>query len=153
MTDILNKINATKRLEVEAARALLDFNALHAIASDMPPTRDFTAAIHKRTAVQQPAVIAEIKKASPSKGVLRESFLPAAIAREYEQAGAACLSVLTDVDHFGVDLHEASCDHDVRSRCYLGKRTGDKPLSHLLSICEVRRKKLRIHCCRSVGGE
>lgn len=100
MSDILNKINATKRVEIEAARALIDFNALHKEALQASPTRDFAGAIISRAAQQKPAIIAEIKKASPSKGVLREDFLPAAIAREYEAAGAACLSVLTDEIYF-----------------------------------------------------
>ena len=103
MSDILNKINATKHLEVEAARAIMAFDDLHAqalVSLKNAPTRDFTAAIRARIEQRQPAVIAEIKKASPSKGVLREVFVPANIAREYEQAGAACLSVLTDEQYF-----------------------------------------------------
>ena len=103
MSDILNKINATKRIEIEAARAQIDFDTLHAQALEAvqkQPTRDFAAAIQNRTRAHKPAVIAEIKKASPSKGVFRDEFLPAAIAREYESAGAACLSVLTDEHYF-----------------------------------------------------
>jgi indole-3-glycerol phosphate synthase len=103
MSDILNKINATKQIEVEEARAILPFDDLHTLALatlKSAPPRDFTAAIRSRIEQRQPAVIAEIKKASPSKGVLRDNFAPAEIAREYEQAGAACLSVLTDELYF-----------------------------------------------------
>lgn len=103
MSDILNKINQTKCLEVKEARATISFDELNQQAIDsleINPTRNFLTAISCRTQVQKSAVIAEIKKASPSKGVLREVFLPAQIAREYELAGAACLSVLTDESYF-----------------------------------------------------
>ena len=100
MTDILNKINATKRLEITAAQALISNNDMHALALKAEPTRDFLGAITSRVAAKTPAVIAEIKKASPSKGVFREHFAPAEIARHYEAAGAACLSVLTDKQYF-----------------------------------------------------
>lgn len=103
MSDILNQINATKHIEVHAARAQTSFDALHAAATESllhNPTRGFARALQTKIASAQSAVIAEIKKASPSKGVLREDFLPAAIAREYETAGAVCLSVLTDETYF-----------------------------------------------------
>ena len=100
MSDILNTINATKFIEITAAQALISPEKMHELAlkADMP--RDFTAAITRRVSAKQPAVIAEIKKASPSKGVLREHFAPADIARQYEAAGATCLSVLTDETYF-----------------------------------------------------
>ena len=100
MSDILNKINATKRLEVAASKALTPSFEMHKLALAAAPTRDFAAAITRRVAEQRPAIIAEIKKASPSKGVLREHFAPSEIARQYEAAGAACLSVLTDEVYF-----------------------------------------------------
>jgi len=100
MSDILNKILETKRLEVNAAKAATPLNELRAIAGNAGPTRDFTDAIRQRVAKKQPAVIAEIKKASPSKGIIRPDFHPADIAASYERGGAACLSVLTDQQYF-----------------------------------------------------
>ena len=103
MSDILNKILATKHVELTQARSQVsdsDMAQLAQSAVKNNPARDFTAAIRNKVLAKQPAVIAEIKKASPSKGILREDFLPAQIAREYEIAGAACLSVLTDEQYF-----------------------------------------------------
>lgn len=100
MTDILQRILATKRIEVAAARAAVSSEEVERLAGAAPPTRDFVGAIRARLAAGRPAVIAEIKRASPSRGLLRESFDPAAIARSYEAAGAACLSVLTDREYF-----------------------------------------------------
>ena len=100
MSDILNKIIATKHQEVSAARAVKPLAAVEAEASAQSATRDFVGAIRSKIAAGQPAVIAEIKKASPSKGVIRPDFQPAEIARSYEQHGAACLSVLTDRQYF-----------------------------------------------------
>ncbi len=96
MTDILNKILAVKQEEVAAAKKAEPLEALREAAEWAPPPRDFLAAIRDRIAAGWPAVIAEIKRASPSKGVLREDFRPAEIAASYQQGGAACLSVLTD---------------------------------------------------------
>ena len=100
MSDILNKIIATKREEVAAALAARPLAVVEAEAAAQPAPRDFVAAIRNKITVGRPAVIAEIKKASPSKGVIRPDFQPAEIARSYEQHGAACLSVLTDRDYF-----------------------------------------------------
>ena len=100
MSDILNRILATKKDEVAAARSRLSLNELKAQARDAGPTRDFVGAIHTSIAAGQPAVIAEIKKASPSKGVIRADFDPADIAASYARGGATCLSVLTDRDYF-----------------------------------------------------
>lgn len=103
MSDILNKIIATKHIEIARARELVsdtEMANLAQAAANNNPARDFVGAIRSRVAAKQSAVIAEIKKASPSKGVLREHFLPAQIAREYELAGAVCLSVLTDEQYF-----------------------------------------------------
>ncbi|MFT3734130.1 MAG: indole-3-glycerol phosphate synthase TrpC [Rhodocyclaceae bacterium] len=100
MSDILQKILATKRVEIEAAEAELSREDIVEEARDAVPTRDFVAAIRNKIAAGKAAVIAEVKKASPSKGVLREHFVPADIAQSYERGGAACLSVLTDRDYF-----------------------------------------------------
>lgn len=100
MSDILNKIIATKREEITAALALRPLAQVEAEAVAQPAPRDFVGAIRGKIASGQPAVIAEIKKASPSKGVIRPDFHPAEIARSYEQHGAACLSVLTDRQYF-----------------------------------------------------
>ena len=100
MSDILQKILATKREEIAAARAVEPLEALCARAAAQPPARDFVAALRTRVAQRRPAVIAEVKKASPSKGVLRADFRPSDIARSYESGGAACLSVLTDRQYF-----------------------------------------------------
>ena len=103
MSDILNKIIATKHEEITLARTQISDERMAELAQAAVknnPARDFVGAIRSRVAARQSAVIAEIKKASPSKGVLRDKFLPAQIAREYEAAGAACLSVLTDEQYF-----------------------------------------------------
>jgi indole-3-glycerol phosphate synthase len=98
--DILARIMTAKAEEVIAAQIARPFAAVDAEARLTPPPRGFTAALRARIAEQKPAVIAEIKRASPSRGVLRENFDAAAIAASYERAGAACLSVLTDRKFF-----------------------------------------------------
>ena len=103
MSDILQKILAHKAQEVRERRARLPLAALHDQARNAPAPRGFAAALHARIGAGQPAVIAEVKKASPSQGVIRADFDPAAIARSYAAGGAACLSVLTDVDFFQGD--------------------------------------------------
>ena len=100
MSDILNKILAVKAQEVAAALAGKPLAAMRAEAEQAGAPRDFAGAIRAKIAAGQPAVIAEIKKASPSKGVLRADFRPAEIAASYAQHGAACLSVLTDAQFF-----------------------------------------------------
>jgi len=98
--DILTTIVARKREEVAARRGLVSIAELKEQIKRQPRPRGFAAAIKKRIVRRQAAIIAEIKKASPSKGVIREDFDPVAIAESYEQSGAACLSVLTDVHFF-----------------------------------------------------
>lgn len=97
---ILKKILERKVEEVAECSVRIPFANMRERAKDAVPARGFTQAIIKKLAKDKPAVIAEIKKASPSKGILRKNFHPAEIARSYEQAGAACLSVLTDRDFF-----------------------------------------------------
>ncbi|MBM3372383.1 MAG: indole-3-glycerol phosphate synthase TrpC [Betaproteobacteria bacterium] len=100
MSDILQRILAVKAEEVAAAQAVLPLALLKAQAREAAPARDFAGALRAKIAAGRAAVIAEVKKASPSKGVLREQFDPAAIAASYERHGAACLSVLTDRQFF-----------------------------------------------------
>jgi indole-3-glycerol phosphate synthase len=116
MSDILNKILATKAEEIAAAQAKLPLAEVQALAAQQAPARDFVGAIRSKIAAGKAAVIAEIKKASPSKGVIREDFKPAEIAASYEQGGAACLSVLTDEQYF-----QGSADYlkQARAACQL----------------------------------
>ncbi len=100
MSDILEKILAVKREEVAASMKARPMSVVRAEAHEVEAPRDFVGAIRARIAEGKPAVIAEVKKASPSKGVLRENFDPAQIARSYAGHGAACLSVLTDERFF-----------------------------------------------------
>ena len=100
MSDILQKILAVKREEVAAAQAAKPLAALRAEAEAQPPPRDFLGAVREKVGRRETAVIAEIKKASPSKGVIRADFRPGEIAVSYAAHGAACLSVLTDRPFF-----------------------------------------------------
>ncbi len=100
MSDILNKILAVKAEEVSVARSIVSLAQLEQVAAAQAPVRDFVAALRAKHAAGQSGVIAEIKKASPSKGVIREHFVPADIAASYAAHGAACLSVLTDKPFF-----------------------------------------------------
>jgi indole-3-glycerol phosphate synthase len=116
MPDILNKILAVKAQEVAAAQAIKPLATMRAEAEQAAPARDFVGSIRAKIAAGQAAVIAEIKKASPSKGVLRADFQPAAIAASYAKHGAACLSVLTDEQFF-----QGSADYlqQARAACSL----------------------------------
>lgn len=116
MSDILNRILDVKRGEVSAARAARPQSDVVAAARDAAPPRDFVGALRSKLAAGRPAVIAEIKKASPSKGVIREDFDPASIAATYERHGAACLSVLTDQQFFKGRLEDLKA---ARSACGL----------------------------------
>ncbi len=100
MSDILNKILDTKRQEVAEAKRQKSLSHLQADIAAESPVRDFVGSIQSKISQGLPAVIAEIKKASPSKGVIRADFHPAQIAQSYQQGGAACLSVLTDQVYF-----------------------------------------------------
>jgi len=118
MSDILNKIVAVKRDEIAAARRRRDLFSVRRDAEDRKDVRDFTASLRAQIAAGRAGVIAEVKKASPSKGVLREHFVPADIARSYARHGAAALSVLTDVQFFQGDaayLEEARAALDVHN--------------------------------------
>ena len=124
MSDILKKIVDVKRQEVAAALKRKSFEAMRADAESRVLTRDFVGALRSKVEAGHAAVIAEIKKASPSKGVLREDFIPADIAQSYAEHGAACLSVLTDKDFFqgSVDYLKqarASCDLPVLRKDFM----------------------------------
>ncbi len=116
MSDILDKIVAAKLQEVAAAKTRKSLELVRADAESRVLTRDFVGAIRAKIAAGKPAVIAEIKKASPSQGVIREDFIPADIAQSYAEFGAACLSVLTDVEFF-----QGSVDYlkQARASCQL----------------------------------
>ena len=124
MSDILEKIVAVKHQEVAAALARKPLAAMRADAESRVLTRDFVGAMRAKIAAGLPAVIAEVKKASPSKGVLRADFIPADIAQSYAEHGAACLSVLTDQQFFQGSIDclkqaRASCDLPVLRKDFM----------------------------------
>lgn len=124
MSDILNKIVEVKREEVAAARKKKSLEAMRADAESRVLTRGFETALRAKIAQGQAAVIAEVKKASPSKGVLRADFIPADIAQSYAEHGAACLSVLTDRQFFQgepdyLKQARASCDLPVLRKDFM----------------------------------
>jgi indole-3-glycerol phosphate synthase len=114
--NILDRIMAVKRAEVAAAKNAVTASQLQQLAEKQEPARDFVSALKKKNELGGAAVIAEIKRASPSKGLLREQFVPAEIAKSYAAGGAACLSVLTDREFFqGAPEHLAAA----RAACEL----------------------------------
>ena len=124
MSDILDKIVAVKHEEVAAAKKKRSLEAVREDAFSRVLTRDFEGALRAKIAAGKPAVIAEVKKASPSKGVLRAEFIPADIAQSYAEHGAACLSVLTDRQFFQgsadyLKQARASCDLPVLRKDFI----------------------------------
>ena len=121
---ILENIVARKYEEVKESRAKISLDELQRLAARADAPRGFAQALRQRAAARTPAVIAEVKKASPSKGVIRENFNPAEIAASYQQGGAACLSVLTDIDYFQgspeyLKQARAACDLPVIRKDFL----------------------------------
>lgn len=124
MSDILNRIVATKREEIALALKKTPLAVMREDAESRLLTRDFEGALRAKIAAGLPAVIAEVKKASPSKGVIRENFIPADIAQSYAEYGAACLSVLTDRQYFQgssdyLKQARASCDLPVLRKDFM----------------------------------
>jgi indole-3-glycerol phosphate synthase len=124
MSDILSQIVAVKREEIAASQQRVSLQAIRADAESRVLTRDFEGALRRKIAAGRSAVIAEIKKASPSKGLLRADFIPADIAQSYAEAGAACLSVLTDRQFFQgqndfLKQARASCDLPVLRKDFM----------------------------------
>lgn len=122
--DILDKIVAVKREEIAAAKKKVPLEAIRSDAESRVLTRDFAGALRAKIAAGRSAVIAEVKKASPSKGVLRADFIPADIAQSYAEHGAACLSVLTDRQFFqgqpdDLKMARASCDLPVLRKDFI----------------------------------
>ena len=116
MSTVLAKILESKRREVEEAKARMPRAGLERQARELPPPRGFEKALRAKVAAGRPAVIAEIKRASPSRGLIRADFDPARIAASYEANGAACLSVLTDREFFGGSLEDLKA---ARAACSL----------------------------------
>jgi len=124
MSDILRRIVAVKHEEIAEAKRLRDAASMRREALAQPPARDFVGALRAKVGAGQAAVIAEIKKASPSKGVIREHFAPAEIAASYARHGAACLSALTDRQFFQGDAAylqqaRAACDLPVLRKDFM----------------------------------
>ncbi|PRD66016.1 indole-3-glycerol phosphate synthase TrpC [Malikia granosa] len=124
MSDILNRIVATKREELALALKKTPLAVMREDAESRLLTRDFEGALRAKIAAGLPAVIAEVKKASPSKGVIRADFIPADIAQSYAEYGAACLSVLTDRQYFQgssdyLKQARASCDLPVLRKDFM----------------------------------
>jgi indole-3-glycerol phosphate synthase len=115
MADVLQRILAVKTGEIARAKISRPLKAVRDEAMRMAPARDFVGSLRSKMAVGKPAVVAEVKKASPSRGVLRENFDPAAIAASYERHGAACLSVLTDEQFF-----QGALEHMEQARAACG---------------------------------
>ena len=139
MSDILKTILARKAEEIRDRSARVSLRELSARSADLPATRGFAAALQKTIRAGKPAVIAEVKKASPSKGVIRADFRPAEIARSYERGGATCLSVLTDVDFFqGADAYLLQA----RAACTL-------PVLHKDFVVDV----YQVHEARLLGAD
>ena len=116
MINVLDKILETKKIEIASSKVTLSKSALDDQIAQISDERDFVKAIQIKQGINLSSVIAEIKKASPSKGIIRENFNPKEIAKSYEEGGASCLSVLTDVEYFQGSPHYIQ---DVKKVCRL----------------------------------
>jgi indole-3-glycerol phosphate synthase len=164
VADILRRILAVKAEEVAAAKAMVDASSMRRRAEEAAKPRDFVASLRRKVAEGLPAVIAEIKKASPSRGLLRELFDPAAIASSYARHGAACLSVLTDKQFFlgrAEDLSAArgACDLPVLRKdfvletyqVYESRAIGADCILLIVAALELARMRDLEAAARSVG--
>ncbi len=164
MSDILQRILAVKAQEIAAARAAQPLASVRAQAEAASRPRDFVAALRMKIEIGKAAVIAEIKKASPSRGVLREQFDPAAIAASYERHGAACLSVLTDAEFFQgsaehLKLARAACALPVLRKdfmlepyqVYEARAMGADCVLLIVAVLEVARMRELEEVAQSLG--
>jgi indole-3-glycerol phosphate synthase len=164
VADILRRILAVKAEEVAAGKAMVDASSMRRRAEEAAKPRDFVASLRRKVAEGLPAVIAEIKKASPSRGLLRELFDPAAIASSYARHGAACLSVLTDKQFFlgrAEDLSAArgACDLPVLRKdfvletyqVYESRAIGADCILLIVAALELARMRDLEAAARSVG--
>jgi indole-3-glycerol phosphate synthase len=160
----LRRILARKREEVAARKAVMSLASLEQRRAEQTPSRGFAAALVRRVAAGEPAVIAEVKKASPSKGVIRADFRPGEIAASYGRGGATCLSVLTDVDFFqGSDLYleeaRAACELPVLRKDFIidpyqvveARAVGADAILLIVAALDDQRLRELEHCARDFG--
>ncbi len=161
---VLKRIIERKVEEVAECAAAKSLSDVMSAAADADPVRGFTAALGRQVAVGEPAIIAEVKKASPSKGVIREHFAPAEIAQSYAAGGATCLSVLTDRDFFqGADAYlqaaRAACDLPVLRKDFTidpyqiweARSLGADAILLIVACLEPSHLKDLYDCAREVG--
>ena len=145
-TDILAQILARKREEISQRRQLTSINSLEATARAMSPPRGFATALRQQVVSGQAAVIAEIKKASPSQGVIRRDFVPREIARSYSDHGATCLSVLTDETFF-----QGRAEHLDRDGVLPQNRVVELPVGHLPGTDQLALKSSNLQGSKHIG--